>query len=174
MDKAQLLKRLKAFTHKEAYFGPQGFNVICKTAQINKAQVGYLVDKTGQSLAETENSNWQESWLVIAKDTEIGDPYFVDLTDENLAVYTALAPVETHQWQTELVASSLEGFAQCLSLIADKSQQVSPSYVVDNNCIFDLEELEIFGMKLVDIAQTNDFWQNFFVSYVDWLRDEHV
>jgi hypothetical protein len=29
-------------------------------------------------------------------------------------------------------------------------------------------------MQLVELAQTNDFWQNFFVGYVDWLRDEHV
>jgi hypothetical protein len=47
-------------------------------------------------------------------------------------------------------------------------------YIPDESCIFDLEVLETFGMQLVELAQTNDFWQNFFVGYVDWLRDEHV
>jgi hypothetical protein len=179
MDQSELLSQLKAFEHKEVFFGPQGFSLVTKTAEFNKAQIGYSIDKNGKSLvnngnvSESISGNWGRSWVVIAKDTELGDPYFVDLNDENLAVYTALAE-EENQWQTTLVSSSLHGFAQCLTAIYQQCQQKSAMYVPDENCIFDLEIIENFGKSLVEIAQTNDFWQNFFVGYVDWLRDEHV
>jgi|GEM_PF-861477 len=177
MDQIELLSKLKAFEHKEVFFGPQGFSVVAKTAELNKAQIGYSIDKNGTSLVNNESDNktgnWCSSWIVIAKDTELGDPYFVDLKDENLAVYTALAE-EENQWKTTLVSSSLDGFAQCLTAIHQQCQQKSAMYVPDDNCIFDLEVIENFGKSLVEIAQTNDFWQNFFVGYVDWLRDDHV
>jgi hypothetical protein len=173
MKQTELLNILKAFEHKEAYFGPQGFKVVSKTAELNKAQIGYSVDNNGVSLVNHEKGNWQSSWFVIATDTELGDPYFVDINDENLAVYTALAK-EENQWQSTLVATSLSGFAQCLTLLYQQSQQKSALFMPDETCIFDLDVLERFGKYLVDIAETNDFWQHFFVGYVDWLRDEHV
>jgi len=179
MDQTELLNKLKAFEHKEVFFGPQGFNVVVKTAELNKAQIGYSVDKNGASLVHSDSDNasksgnWQSSWVVIAKDTELGDPYFVDLNDEKLAVYTALAEKE-NQWQRTVVSSTLEGFAECLTAIYQQCEQKSAMYIPDESCIFDLEVLETFGMQLVELAQTNDFWQNFFVGYVDWLRDEHV
>jgi hypothetical protein len=173
MNQAELLSKLKAFEHKEVFFGPQGFHVVVKTAELNKAQIGYSVDKNGVSLVNREIGNWQSSWIVIAKDTELGDPYFVDLNDEKLAVYTALAEKE-NKWEQTLVASTLMGFSQCLSAIHQQCEQKSAMYVPDESCIFDLEILETFGKQLVEFAQTNDFWQNFFVGYVDWLRDEHV
>jgi len=179
MNHTELLNKLKAFDHKEVFFGPQGFHVMTKTAELNKAQIGYSIDKNGTSLinigSDTENKsgNWQSSWVVIAKDTELGDPYFIDMNDEHLAVYTALAE-EENQWQRTLVSSALEGFSKCLTAIHQQCQQKSAMYLPDENCIFDLEVLETFGKQLVELAQTNDFWQNFFVGYVDWLRDEYV
>jgi hypothetical protein len=179
MDQTELLNKLKAFEHKKVFFGPQGFNVVARMAEFNKAQVGYSIDKNGVSLVNSDSDNaskvgnWQSSWVVIAKDTELGDPYFVDVTDENLAVYTAIAE-EENQWQRTVVSSTLEGFAKCLAAIYQQGEQKSAMYIPDESCIFDLEVLETFGMQLVELAQTNDFWQNFFVGYVDWLRDEHV
>jgi hypothetical protein len=173
MNHTELLNKLKAFEDKEVFFGPQGFKVVGKTAELNKSQIGYSVDKGGKTLVDSAIGNWQGSWLVIAQDTELGDPYFVDLNDENLAVYTALAQ-EENQWEPTLVASTLTGFSQCLTIIHQQCQQKSAMYIPDESCIFDLEVLETFGKKIVDVAETNDFWQNFFVGYVDWLRDEYV
>ena len=179
MDQTELPNKLKTFEHKEVFFGPQGFNVLSRMAEFNKAQIGYSIDKHGVSLVnndsdnESHSGNWQSSWVVIAKDTELGDPYFVDVTDEKLAVYTALAE-EENQWQKTLVSSTLEGFSKCLTAIHQQCEQKSAMYIPDESCIFDLEVLENFGMQLVEHSQTNDFWQHFFVGYVDWLRDEHV
>ncbi|TWX55659.1 hypothetical protein [Colwellia hornerae] len=173
MNQSELLNKLKGFEHKEVFFGPQGFSVITKMAALNKAQIGYSVDKKGGSLVNNAIGNWQNSWLVIATDTELGDPYFIDLADKHLAVYTAIAEQE-NQWQATLVSASLVGFEQCLTAIYQQCQQKSALYLPDESCIFDLQILEIFGKQLVEFSQTNDFWQHFFVGYVDWLRDEHV
>jgi len=179
MDQTELPNKLKTFEHKEVFFGPQGFNVLSRMAEFNKAQIGYSIDKHGVSLVnndsdnESHSGNWQSSWVVIAKDTELGDPYFVDVSDESLEVYTELAE-EENQWQKTLVSSTLEGFSKCLTAIHQQCEQKSAMYIPDESCIFDLEVLENFGMQLVEHSQTNDFWQHFFVGYVDWLRDVHV
>ena len=173
MKQSELLNRLKAFEHKEVFFGPQGFSVITKTAVLKKAQIGYAIDKKGASLVNSDVGNWQSSWFVISTDTELGDPYFIDFNDEHLAVYTAVAE-EENQWQTTLVSASLDGFEKCLTAIYQQCEQKSAMYLPDDNCIFDLQVLESFGKQLVEFSQTNDFWQYFFIGYVDWLRDEHV
>lgn len=173
INETELLNKLKTFEHKEVFFGPQGFKVTVTKADFKNAQIGCSVDEKGKNLVDSAIGNWQKTWVVIAKDTELGDPYFVDVSDENLAVYTALAE-EENQWHSTLVASSLSGFAQSLTIIHQQCQQKSALYVPDESCIFDLEVLENFGKNIVDVAQTNDFWQHFFVGYVDWLRDEYV
>ena len=71
MNHTELLNKLKAFEHKEVFFGPQGFKVVGKTAELNKSQIGYSVDKGGKTLVDSAIGNWQGSWLVIAQDTEL-------------------------------------------------------------------------------------------------------
>ncbi|GAA6204519.1 hypothetical protein [Thalassotalea sp. SU-HH00458] len=173
MDTTEIVSLLNS-AQPEAYLGPQGIKLITEERAIKKAQIGYSIDKNGANIASNQPGSWQRHWLVIAKDTELGDPYYVEINNTQLPVYTAIFNETTHQWQTTLVATSLTGFVECIDLLFHFTEQDEPKFVPDSTAIFDLEKLEIFGKQLAHISENTDFWQGFFISYVEWLQDENV
>jgi hypothetical protein len=72
---------------------------------LDEAQVGYSIDRDGDSLLDDSPGAWQASWIVIGTDQDLGDPYFVDLADAQMPVLTALHGTGT--WTSEPVAPSL-------------------------------------------------------------------
>ena len=173
MNELELLKILKQ-TKSEAYLGPQGFKVLTDKKQLQQAQIGYSIDKNGVNISGDIMGSWQRTWFVVAQDTELGDPYFIDFDDAQLNVYTAVFNEEVNQWQSTLVATSLQGFIECINLLFEFTQQITPQFIPDSTSIVDLEKLEIFGMKLAEISENTDFWKTFFIGYVEWLKDEIV
>ena len=173
MNTTEILALLKS-AQPEAYLGPQGIKLITDESAIEKAQIGYSIDKNGANLTSSQQGAWQRHWLVIAKDTELGDPYYVELNNAALPVYTAIFNESTNQWQTTLVATSLAGFIESIDLLFHFTEQREPKFIADSTAIFDLEKLETFGMQLANISENMDFWKGFFISYVEWLQDENV
>jgi hypothetical protein len=173
MNYQELLELLKP-VQSEAYLGPQGVKIFSNDKSFKQAQVGFSIDKNGANITSNRAGAWQRTWLVIAKDTELGDPYYVDLNDENLTVYMAVFCESTNQWQSTLVASKLSGFIECISLLYNFTEQNQPQFIPNSSSIFDLEKLETFGIQLATISENMDFWKDFFIGYVDWLQDEHV
>jgi hypothetical protein len=173
MNSIDLLELLKA-SQSEAYLGPQGIKTLTDGKSFEQAQVGLSIDKNGANIAANTAGTWQSSWCVIARDTELGDPYYVDLNDEHLTVYTATFCESISQWQSILVASTLSGFLECVALLYKFTEQSQPQFIPDSTSIFDLEKLETFGIQLATISENTDFWKSFFISYVEWLQDEHV
>jgi len=173
MNDIELLKILGQ-TKSEAYLGPQGFKVLTNKKELQQAQIGYSVDKNGANISGNTIGSWQRNWCVFAIDTELGDPYIIDLDDSMHQVFTAVFNEEVNQWQTTLVASSLKGFIECINLLFEFTLQIKPQYIPDSTSIFDLERLETFGMKLADISENTDFWKTFFIGYIKWLQDEIV
>ena len=92
MNHEELLALLNQIDQKTIYFGPQGFELLINEDEVARAQIGYGLDENRQSLSGENAGDWQYSWLVIAKDTELGDVYFIDLNDFfntfNLIVFT--------------------------------------------------------------------------------------
>lgn len=173
MDTTKILSLLKS-AQSDAYLGPQGIKFITDERAIQKAQIGYSIDKNGANITSSQQGSWQRNWLVIAKDTELADPYFVEVNSTHLPVYTAVFNETTQQWQTTLVATRLTGFIECIDLLFHFTEQSEPKFVPDSTAIFDLEKLETFGMQLAKISENTNFWKGFFISYVEWLQDENV
>lgn len=71
------------------------------------------------SLAEEQRgykaSDWNENWLVVARDAACGDPIFLDQSCDNLPVYTAMHGMGS--WQPSLIAGSWSQFVAALELI---------------------------------------------------------
>ncbi|MEW6992566.1 hypothetical protein AADZ91_18025 [Colwelliaceae bacterium 6441] len=158
----------------EAYLGPQGFKILASIKALELGQLGYSLDKNGANIAGNTPGSWQKNWYVIAKDTELGDPYYIDQNDEKLPVYTAIYNKENNQWQSTPVSCTLTAFIECIDLLHHFTKQKQPQYIPDSSSIFDLERLENFGMQLAHLSEETAFWQSFFVSYVDWLTDDTV
>jgi len=162
MNNPTLTSILSKAENKETYFGPQGFIIFTTESELETAQHGYG--------AHPGTDDWKKSWLVIARDTELGDPYFVDISDEELPVYTA-----SHcegSWQSELVATSLERFLQCLTLLLENGHQKNTQLVPDEATIEDKDTLTQLKNSLVNTSGCENFWLLFFECYLDWLEDD--
>lgn len=164
MPQSAVLTRLADYQLQQVFFGPQGFELVTSEVDIQQAQLGY------REAGERVGSPWPEHWLVFARDTELGDPYFVDTTSAELAVFTTFYNEEG--WQQQKVANSLTGFCQCLQLLQDTAQQQQVSFVPDETSICDESRLTQLQQQLSLLAGDSSFWSDFIAGYRDWLSDE--
>ena len=165
-----LAQQLSQIQEKEVYFGPQGFVIAGSESELENAQQGYSVDEEGLALSVEELGGWESHWLVIAQDTELGDPYFVDISDPQFPVYTAVYGEGI--WESTQVATSLTAFLQCLSLLGKNARQQGPQFVPDENSLTDTQQLTDLQQEMITLSGCENFWRLFFDCYLDWLSDE--
>ena len=170
MTTAELLKKLSTLGRKEVYFGPQGFLLTSSEEELEKAQIGFAIHPDGTNVVGNNQGDWQGNWQVIALDTELGDPYFIDLNDDNSPVYTAIQI--DGAWETNPVAQSLERFISCLILFIKANDQASPIFVPDEHTVIDKIVLSQLENQLIEASSCKDFLEQFFECYFDWLNDE--
>jgi len=164
-----ILKKLSILTKNEIFFGPQGFALATTKQALEKVQHGFNTYPNGSSIPSADVGNWQSNWLVIATDTELGDPYFVDTESEKHAVYTAM--LSEDGWQVEQVATSLNSFINCMKALAESNKQINATIIPDENTLFDTERLTVLKNKLIKLSSCENFWTLFFECYFDWLED---
>jgi hypothetical protein len=59
-------------------------------SRLDQDQIGYNKNAlTGESLITGKEGDWKEEWLVIGWDGMVGDPIFLDLQSQKLAVFSA-------------------------------------------------------------------------------------
>ncbi len=171
MDKVELLSLLAQAPTQNSFFGPQGFELFRNMEQIQAAQIGFSVDEQGSSLCGEQPGQWQSHWLIVARDTELGDPYFIDTSDESLPVLTGF--YGDSGWQAEYVARSLAGFYQCMALLYQQGKQTDAVFVAEPDTIIDPIALAQLKTTLVEASQCEDFWTLFFNCYLDWLSEDY-
>jgi hypothetical protein len=170
MTTIELLKILSTLGRKEVYFGPQGFLFASNEEDLEKAQTGFAIHPDGTNMVGTNPGDWQKNWQVIALDTELGDPYFIDLNDANSPVYTAIQI--DGAWEENPVACSLDAFINCLTLFINANNQASPTFVPDDKTVLDKIVLSQLENQLIERSNCKDFWEQFFECYMDWLNEE--
>ena len=144
---------------KSVFFGPQGFSFPCS---VNEQEV---LHKTYAS-----DSEWNSAWFVFSQDTELGDPYFVDTSNDLLPVYTAMHGEGC--WEVEMVASSLDNFVNCMTILDSTSKQACAQFIPDDATITRIEQLKNLEDQLIATSECEEFWHMFFECYIDWLEDE--
>jgi len=164
MSVAHVLSGLAEFQLQQVFFGPQGFELVTNEAEIQQAQLTY------EDAGKRVNCPWPAQWLVFARDTELGDPYFVDINSPELAVFTTF--YSEQGWQAQQAANSLIGFCRCLQLLHKVGNQQQVNFVPDENSI--KEEANLIGLQqeLNLLAGEGRFWSDFIAGYRDWLSDE--
>ena len=83
--------------------------------ELSDAQVGYAVGPTGESLVGESDGDWQAEWLVVGYEGLTGDPLFVDTSEEDWPVYTAMHGEGA--WEPDRIADSFMGFLEALQLV---------------------------------------------------------
>ena len=166
----ELLNLLHKSNDIEFYFGPQGFALAESVDALLQSQVGYSIDPLGAPITGEAEGDWRNEWVVIGKDTELGDPYFLDISQQALPVYTAF-PTESG-WEIEAVAKSLNSFLGCLSQLKNTGRQTQAIFVPDVQSITSSEALTELKATLITCSECPAFWTKFMDSYIDWLEDE--
>ena len=146
----------------EIYFGPQGFKVFDSQEDIQTLTEAFK--------KREEQPNWNDNWDVIALDTELGDPYVIDRTIINSAVYTAI--FTGVEWELILVSDTVHSFVECLKELLRVHSQKEPQFVPDDSSFPNDESLTILTRQLIALSDCEEFWRNFSNCYVDWLEEE--
>jgi len=171
----KLVSILNTLDNHEVFFGPQGFKNVTLAAELTEAQLGFGMSELGQvaaneGLASAEQGSWQVSWQVFARDTELGDPYFVDTNQLNLPVYTGF--LGDKGWEAEQVATSLASYVDCINLLFNHGQQTQAQFFPDQSSVTDESTLAPLQQQLFEISGCQHFWQMFMRCYRDWLTEE--
>jgi len=169
MTPTQLLNSLKTLGQAKVFFGPQGFELALTETDLRNAQHGFSMKPDNTPLPSEEAANWQGNWVVIASDTELGDPYFIDVEQPKSPVFTAM--ITDNGWQAEPVAGSLSQFIQCLQLLNTASHQHDVQFIPEDSTLTDKSQLTLLKNKLIKLSGNKNFWTLFFDCYLDWLEE---
>lgn len=152
------------------YFGSAGFALESR-GTFDEAQLGYRVHPDGSDLTGDDSGDWKSTWYVIGRDTTVGDPFFVDLSSDDLPVYTAMHG--TGRWDPDQVSDTFAGFLSSLQFLQDKCNQDSDLLDPDENTIRDEEELEAIHRHILSLCSEGSafFWECFFEQHQEWLAE---
>jgi len=87
-------------------------------SEIAHEQIGFSINEDGTPrITATKDGEWRKSWVVIARSTLLGDPYFLEVSkldaEGDCPVYTAMSGAG--RWEPRLCGST---FAQFLRILA--------------------------------------------------------
>jgi hypothetical protein len=106
-------------------------------------QRGFALDESGSPRTQPAASGWRTSWIIVARSSLLGDPYFLDTANPDAEgdcpVYTAMSGTET--WQPKLCASSFALFIRILAV----GMEVARGFSVDD---YDVDDEQVFREAL--------------------------
>jgi hypothetical protein len=141
----------------EVSFGAGGIELF-PAAEIERLQVGYSVKPDGSSLCAGDDGAWQPTWIVIGKETGLGDPIFIDSSSAALPVYTAMHGEGI--WESNPVASTAEAFAGCFNELSRIAAGRANPAELDANPLRDDERAQ-FLARIAELNGTSiapEFW----------------
>jgi len=131
----------------------------CPPDKIRDYQAGYSVTPNGKNLVDDiKPGSWRSTWIVIARDTLIGDPIFVDTGSANFPVMTAVHG--EGDWEPRTIASSLESFFACLSEVRQLASGRETPVALESNPI-SLVDRKQFLARISELNRSEihaEFW----------------
>lgn len=138
-----------------------GYDVIClfEIKDIEKEQVGYSIDKEGNSLITNDEGSWKSNWLVIGFSENTGDPFFVDTAVKEFPVYTSMHGGDF--WDQTMIADTYINFIEILSYFQKLSLGRENPVALKANPI-SIEEVEqlISEIEAKNIKSEVWYWEN--------------
>src|SRR5512139_2763338 len=168
MSHSKLCSLLNFFGITEVYFGCDGFRIYTPE-ELEKAQVGYSRHPDGTDLTGEAEGDWKREWVVIGYDTNLGDPYFVDTSSEQLPVYTAMHGMGA--WQPNSVSPGTESFLSSLKYLRVQSTQDDSLIEPTSSTITDRRQLKSLEREMSSLNAGHEFWGSFFERHVEWLEE---
>jgi hypothetical protein len=109
------------------------------SSELAEEQKGFALDEAGTLISQPSPAGWRASWVIVARSSLLGDPYFLDTSDPDAEgdcpVYTAMSGTEV--WQPKLCASSFALFVRILAISMEVARGFDlDDYDVDNEQTF--------------------------------------
>ena len=125
---------------------------------ITLGQVGYSVTAVGKPLCGIDLGDWKSSWVVIAYETGLGDPLFLDTDDPALPVLTAMHG--EGDWRPDTVATSIEAFFACFYEFTRIAQGRESPVALESHPIKDGERTAFLRRiaEINGIESASEFW----------------
>jgi hypothetical protein len=87
------------------------------SSEVAQEQLGFSILEDGTPRATSKDGEWRKSWIVVARSSLLGDPYFLDISkldaEGDCSVFTAMTGAG--KWEPRLCGST---FAQFLRILA--------------------------------------------------------
>jgi len=149
MDTSSLAKNL--LPQPDLSFGIGGIAFFSLSA-LTEEQIGY------------EGPDWNQSWLVLARETACGDPIFIDQSQTSFSVYTA-----THgmgYWETTPVADSWHQFLAALEFVRPYTRRREHPVGLEENPLTAEEQLALkVGLSNILGSPVPTFWDSLLAPY---------
>ena len=142
----------------EVSFGVGGIQLF-PLHKIDEGQIGYARSEEGDSLCDGAEDSWKPEWIVIGYEIALGDPVFVDTSNPEFPVMTAMHGERT--WDPLPVAKSLEAFATILRAIHGISTgRKNPAELEQNPLSNDEREHTLQVIRNANKVEIEtDFWE---------------
>jgi hypothetical protein len=108
---------------------------------MGKEQVGYSIDREGNSLITNEEGSWQANWQVIGFHENSGDPYFIDISSKDYPAYTSIHGEGA--WDQTMIADSYLNFIEISTELQVMSRDRENQVALESNPI-PAEDIEKF------------------------------
>lgn len=127
---------------------------------IGSEQIGYSVDPTGQSLCTNEPGSWKPAWVVIGRDSCVGDPIILDSASVDHMVLTAAHG--EGQWNPYPISVSILAFQATLQAVAQIACGRESPVAIENNPLPDeLRDATLSAISALNPGMDIDYWELF-------------
>jgi len=123
------------------------------STEVTQEQIGFSVAEDGTPRAMTKDGEWRKSWILVARSSLLGDPYFLDVSkldaEGDCSVFTAMTGAG--RWEPRLCGST---FAQFLRILA-AGMEVAQGYgeaIMDDDDEAAFREALGHKIKTIDAA----------------------
>ncbi|MES0488559.1 MAG: hypothetical protein ABUK01_01105 [Leptospirales bacterium] len=154
---------------KKTEIGYEGFELF-QSDIIDEEQAGYSFDLDGNDLTGEEDGKWRKEWIVVGRDTSLGDPLLIDTSKKEFPLYTAVHGEES--WDPVLLSPSLERFLKSLEIL--RKLETEFHRVKETKDVAAFESMR--GLSLIEILRLNEgcddsFWEEMFDRLIEEVEE---
>ena len=120
------------------------------SSELASEQLGFSLNDDGSARAPDKDNGWRKSWVLVARSSLLGDPYFLDVSkldaEGDCSVFTAMSGAG--RWEPRLCGSTFAQFLRILAAGMEVAQGFGEAIMDDED---EAAFREAFGHKIKTI-----------------------
>jgi SMI1/KNR4 family protein SUKH-1 len=120
------------------------------SSELANEQLGFSLNEDGTVRSPDKDNGWRKSWILVARSSLLGDPYFLDVSkldaEGDCTVFTAMSGAG--RWEPRLCGSTFAQFLRILAAGMEVAQGFGEAMMDDED---EAAFREAFGHKIKTI-----------------------